>query len=569
MKTVRHSLVDYELPLLKAIADCRAILLNSSDHTEIIDQLVEALLSPVSTEITLDDLSQAEREALNFLLSQNGLVEASRFTRQFGDVRSMGPARLEREQPWKNPANPTESLWYRGLIYKAFQVTDRGSQEVVYIPQDLLPLLRPDTPQTTSQESLQITEAATPAKIIRTDNHLRENVFRILVYLQTNTVRLREDGSLAAKDRDLLTDQLLPPLSPTYSRAAELEFLLHLGRRSNLLAVVHGRLKPAPTPAKSWLQAAPAEQVQLLQKSWQNDHTWNDLWRTPSLVPQPTGWENSPLRARSKILEHLENSALSTAAWLSIDQFASKIKQIDPDFQRPNGDYESWYIQDLQGNFLMGFSHWDEVEGALIRYVLSFILPLLGVVDLGYAAGDSNRASSIRLTPQGKQFLTGRSSEEADSPKKPAYLRVTQDFQVRVPLRASLYDRFQLARFAELKSYEDGKATYHIHRGSIRRAMKNGVTPDQITAFLARATNSQTPLKVVEAVRSWGARYESVQLEQATLLHLKHAELAAELHRHPDIGPLLGESLNATTILVPSHHVSQLRRALRELGYLD
>jgi hypothetical protein len=98
-------------------------------------------LSPASIAIALTDLSGPETEALKLLLDHNGMIEGPRFTRQYGVIRPMGPARLERERPWENPVNPAEGLWYRGLIFKAFQITDQGNLEVFFIPTDLQPLL--------------------------------------------------------------------------------------------------------------------------------------------------------------------------------------------------------------------------------------------------------------------------------------------------------------------------------------------------------------------------------------------------------------------------------------------
>jgi hypothetical protein len=111
MKTLYQSLIDYELTLLKAIADSRAVSLDTSEHTEAVHRLVDVLLSPVDTAIVLDDLSPGEKEALQFLLEHGGQVEEARFARQYGVIRLMGSARLERERPWENPANPAEGLW--------------------------------------------------------------------------------------------------------------------------------------------------------------------------------------------------------------------------------------------------------------------------------------------------------------------------------------------------------------------------------------------------------------------------------------------------------------------------
>jgi len=120
MKSLHQSLIDYEIALLKAIADCRSVPVNTASPDTIIYQLVDTLLSPVDTAIVLNELSAAEKDALQFLLAQGGQVDGPRFTRQYGVIRQMGSARLERECPWQNPVNPAEGLWYKGLIFKAF-----------------------------------------------------------------------------------------------------------------------------------------------------------------------------------------------------------------------------------------------------------------------------------------------------------------------------------------------------------------------------------------------------------------------------------------------------------------
>jgi len=174
---------------------------------------------------------------------------------------------------------------------------------------------------------------------------------------------------------------------------------------------------------------------------------------------------------------------------------------------------------------------------------------------------------SFRLTP-GQAFLR---NEPAPAPagQKAPLLRVEANFYAHVPARASLYDRFQLARFATLERREKERAVYLISQASVSRALKNGVAAEQITAFLARATDNQTPLKVVETILTWGNRQNTARLEQATLLRLSHEGLLAELRQHPRLELLLGEVLNSTTILISADKVAEVRRLLVELGYLE
>jgi hypothetical protein len=566
MKPVQQSLLDYDVSLLNAIAHQRG-LAPAANQTEAIRHLVEALLSPVETAITLDHLPPPALAALHFLLDNGGQIERARFTRQYGDIRPMGGARLQRERPWEHPASISETLWYQGLIFKAFQVTDRGSLEMIFIPTDMRPLLRPDppAPTTPAATTFQVELAPTPNWQSGSEPRLLENFFTVLVYLQTTPVRLQANGDIPPKNRQALTPQLLPPVSPR-PWPDLLDFLLHLGQRANLLTVAHGRLKPNPEPVKNWLQADAARQTWQLQTAWRADPTWNELWHIPQLSPQPTGWENSPLRARSKLLGYLEQLNASPDDWLSLAGFVAAVKQTDPDFQRPDGNYDSWYIKDIHGDLLMGFEHWDAVEGALIRHLITHILFELDAAQLG-APTAASLPDAFRLTPAGLRLLQGH--PPAASPTEGfSRLRVSDQFKIRVPAQASLYDRFQLARFAELTQREASQVIYHISQASFSRALKNGVTHEQVTAFLTRATNNQVPLQVIETLRAWGTRFGAAKLEQAAILRLEHPRLAAELRRSPQIAPLLGEALGPTTILIPGEHVGQLRKLLLEMGYI-
>ena len=566
MKPVRQSLLDYDFSLLNVIAQQRNAVLDTSIKTEAVDQLTELLLSPVDTAIITDHLPKPAKEALSYVLHNGGQVDRAKFVRRFGSIRPMGTARLERERPWEQPVSTAEILWYLGFIYKGFQVTQEGGREMTFIPTDMQPLLASFAPENIRPHSFQLAVYPTPAHIIDSKDRLRENFFNLLVYLQTTPVRLQPGGNIPDKNRQELIGQLLPQPIAAYPASAELDFLLHLGQRSNLLTIAYNRLKPDPEPVKRWLQADVMQQNLQLQNAWRADPTWNDLWHVPGLSPQPTGWENSPLRARSKILGYLEQVIPATTHWFSIDDFITAVKQTDPDFQRPDGNYESWYIKDEQDNLLMGFKHWDNVEGTLIRYFIAHILFIFDAVHLGTSSPESP-PDYFQFTRLGIDFLRGVSSATAANSSF-AHLRINNRFQVRVPAQSNLYDRFQLARFADLEQREPNRIIYRITQTSFGRALKNGVTHDQVTAFLTRSTQNNIPLKVIETLRAWGTRYGTVKLEQVAILRLEQPSLATELQRSAQIAPLLGEALGPTTFLIAGENVGPLRKLLKEMGYM-
>jgi hypothetical protein len=350
-----------------------------------------------------------------------------------------------------------------------------------------------------------------------------------------------------------------------------LAFVLHLCRASKLVAVAGGRLALDPDPVRVWLQADPARRRLDLQATWRDDPDWNDLWRVPSLKPQPTGWKNDPILARRRVLGFL--AGCRPGVWYRLDDFIAMVKSVDPDFQRPDGDYTTWYLHDLRGQPLTGFEHWDEVEGALIHYLVSGPLHWLGVIDLGFE-GDFGLTLAFRLAETGRSLLGQASSVTAerpqrDEPSPPSALAVRDDFTVHLPLAASLYDRFQLSRFADLVERRADQVSYRVSPASLARARRQGVTAEQVIAFLVRASDRRVPPKVLDGLRRWRDRSGAVRLERGVILRVKRPEILTTLRGDPIVAPLLGETLGPQAVLVPQANAQRVRHWLVEQGYLD
>jgi hypothetical protein len=194
----------------------------------------------------------------------------------------------------------------------------------------------------------------------RDDADLVYDLFAYLVYLQNHDVRPYADGHLAQRDLVALRHRL----ANTDDR--RLALLFHLARRLGFVVQSGGYLRLEARPVKQWLTATSARQLAALQEAWRDDPTWNDLCRMPALsCDQETPWQNDPVATRRALLALLGRCPLG--AWWTSDSFQTAVKQTHPDFQRPDGDYTSWYLRDpVTGDYLSGFEAWDRVEGALI-----------------------------------------------------------------------------------------------------------------------------------------------------------------------------------------------------------
>ena len=565
MRNLRQCLIDYDMAMLRAIARRRGIELVSNRQREVVEQLSEELRQPQSIAAILEKLTPEEREALESLLSKGGREKLHLFVRQHGQVRAVGPGRLERERPWEEPASATEGLWYSGLVCRAFdevfakvggEPRQGHTTEFIFVPQDLLPLL----PRVETCPPVLVVDAAPTPEIIDEGNPaLVQDACSLLGYLQKEGVRPLRDNALSRSDMDGLSKRFL--VREGDGETDRTAFLHHLCQRLGLVHIAKGFLKPNPSEAKRWLKLPRAKQLLALQEAWRDDPGWNELWRVKSLRCEPTGWRNDPLLARKKILEHL--SACPPGQWLSLTSLAAALKESDPDFLRPDGDYTSWYIrQAATDQYLMGFEHWGQVEGALVIHFLTKPLHWLGATSLGYGA--EGNAGSFLLTSWGVTFL-GLSGERPPD-TSPSPMIVQPDFTIIASTESYLYDRFQLERVADWQSSGD-RYVYRITRDSLARGLRQGIKVEMVVAFLERISGGMVPKNVVSALKTWDKRRGQIRLRRERVLQVATKQTMEELSTSPQTRVYLREILSPTAALVAQEDWPKLLDELRKLGY--
>jgi hypothetical protein len=593
MKSLQRALIDYDMAMLRAIAAARGLSLPGNRHSEALATLMAALVSPVAMDEVVTKLSAKEREALATLARAGGRMPAAAFARRYGTIPHIGPGRLEREAPWQSPASAAEHLWFLGLIYQGFDQVDGEPVEVVYLPDELLPLActllaEPQDeacgagtgvprPEGAPEPPFAAIVVSAPATTMPGGPALAEDLCTLLSYMQNNRVRPHPDGSLSLDDLRRLASCLLYPQDVSGARheseTGRLAFLLHLARRLKLLTLHKGRLRPDAEVVPPWLKQRRDQQLGILQQTWSDDPTWNDLWRVPSLRCEETGWSNNPLLARRRILKHLVHCP--AGEWLSLPGFIQAIKEADPDFQRPSADYETWYILDAEtGEYLMGFQAWDRVEGALIAYLITGPLHWLGAVDLGMDGEGrvTREEGAFRIAPWASAGLELPGGPPPELPIEPIRVR-TEPLTILVPVGASLYDRFQVERFANL--VERGEETlrdepqgaalaYRVTPASMACAHRQGINAARIAAFLERASGNPLPPGFVAALE----KCARVRLRQEVVLQVTDPLALQELQEHPEVRQYLAEVLGPTSALVRRREVTRLLAALKELGYL-
>lgn len=588
MGTLEQALLDHELIVLRVIGEWWELDLTGADKTKSAKALVKAL-----TDLSMPDevsyLSPEEAAAINRLVLNKGRLPVATFGREFGEVRQMGPAKLEREEPWYEPVSVAESLWYRGFLYRNFQETPEGLIEFYYLPDEFLeqfpqpksiPL--PATPPPTESQSPKPepappvsttkTKAApaaatpTPAPTPKTKSAAAPSSPPPLPTLKpapaphtfthgtTDTV---DDLTtiLAAAQRETLNQEKLEQLYPYLldPHPDRCHLLITLAWEMNLLRQAENGVRPTRA-AVDWLKLNRLAQLRALWEAWSSSD-WNELCHTPGLLCEGSSWENEPILARNSLLETL----LRDSQWYTLTDFVAVMKATNPDFQRPDGDYDTWYIRDqVQDEYIKGFENWERVEGRLLRFLLRGPLSWLGVVEA--------TEQLYRLTSSGLAWIKGEAPDEKEVTVPPV---VQPDATILVPFNTERQHRFQIARVAEPLPVEPGKPFgYRLSPASLELARSQGIEPDRVLQFLEKTSGRAIPGSTKRAVERWTEKGTEARLEQVIVLRVKDAEILDKLQSNPKTRPFFGERLGDLAVTIREEAWEDFRNAAAQLGLL-
>jgi len=547
MRTLRQCLLDADAALLRVIAARWWIEIAGLKPRDLITQLANAIGDPTRSSAMLNQLAPTEREALRVLLTAGGTLPAARFSQRFGAIRSVGPARLEREQPWRSPASPAEGLWYLGLIYKGFEQLPNGDMRDIFIaPAELQPLLPLLTSAPPDQTPLPLTTA--PETIRSHGAALADDACTLLSHLHNRFVR--------AADRSLLT--VLTPQLRSADPARWL-FLRRVLEQARLVKLAGQRLRPDPRVSADWLRAPTLDELRALFEAWRGDANWSDLKQVRALeVERATSINADSVAVRAVILDALH--AAVPGAWHTFDAVIERIKTQSPDFLR--ADFDQDYIRDKRrGDYLRGFAAWERVEGALIRSILGGPLAWLGAIEVA----DGEAPAVFSLTPIGAALL-GRETDRAAA-RPIAHFRLQADATVHIGVDRR-YDRFQLARVADPIGLDNDTYRYRITPSSLTRAASQKIDAAQVIDFLSRMAGQNVPPSLIKAIGRWAKKGAEVQVERAVIVRVKDAAILKRLQESPKTRGFPLEVLGPTAARIQARDWPKLVSVLAEAGVL-
>ncbi|HET6595559.1 MAG TPA: helicase-associated domain-containing protein [Anaerolineales bacterium] len=532
MPDLFHSLLNQDIGHLRVIAELWGLELKSTEADAAREELSVSLLEPDLFAEVIDSLSPEADAAITDLVNAGGRIPWPTFTRRYGEIRDAGAGKRDREKLYLNPVSATEVLYYRSLLARAFFDTKKGPQEFAYIPDDLLSLL--DREEEEKQQSAEETEHVEPLGRAASPGEKGQDV---------------PANDLILDDATTLLAALRLGIEPPEMRIP-MNVLQGLLQSANLIKGT----TPQPEPVKTFLEASRPEALAMLQNTWIESETFNELCLMPTIICEGE-WQNQPQETREFLLNLLD--AIPEGKWWSINAFVRDIKQKYADFQRPAGDYDSWFIKRLSdGQYLRGFGSWDLVDGALVKYFIMHILHWLGQVDLCVADG-STEPTSFRIVNSEAQ-LTAKEDKKIHS---------SSQGLISIPRLAPRVVRYQISRFCEWDSPKEDVYRYRISTNSLTKAREQGLKVEHLLALLSRHSDAGVPPSLVKALKRWELNGTEARVQTQVILKVSKPEVLEEM-RKSRASKFLGEVLSPTTVVIKGGAIQKVMEVLTELGLL-
>ncbi len=560
MLTVEQTLKNSDTAILSGLGQVWGVKIDHLIPEEAIHALSAVMQQPAQIESTWDKLNDEQRGAIQALMGAGGKMPSAMFTRLYGDIRKMGKGGLDRERPWERPTSIAEGLFYRGFIAETFEQSPTGARGIIYIPRELatgLPLHKTsyanlpdddieegDGEDTPTLTELQNVEDQRPA-----DTSIVDDLTTLLAYLQLRGADVYE-GQLVEED---IHDVLPWLLKKDEER---LKFLFGVALSAELISVEDETAYPKRAEARRWLSAPRWEQVKMLCEAWRKSVHYPDLWYVPGLYPEPTGWRYDPVVGREALIAFIKDFA-PKQSWWSIDEFIELVKDTEPDFQRPSGDYDSWYIRSSSGDYLHGFESWDAVEGALLEFYITGPLHWLGLMD--------NADDSARLTAYGRAFIAGTNWPTPQEIEEKVVIKA--DGQLLVSRKVPRVDRFQVARFTTWEKTGD-PYIYKLDATGIQQAAAQGIQTNHIAAFLNRMLDgAPIPPFIAKLLETWqSGEMATVSFERLLVLRTTAPETLDRIYEQPHLRRYLGARLGPMACIIRPDQEQALLEALGAEG---
>lgn len=505
----------------------------------------EALSKEIQCQLAAEDLFREviaalpteAQKALAFLASANGVLPWSAFTNKFSGLRDIGPIQRDREKIHRNPISATEMLWFRALIGREFLEYRGTIQECAYIPEEFKAWLSVPAPSN-KINPLNPRSISNNWIVSKANDNILDLTCTVL-------------AALRRPDSPELLKALNPPLP-----IANLQSLM------SALKLTGPDGLPSADSARPFLEMERAQALSLLVSGWKSSDKYNEVMLTPGLRFEGKHFID-PRQVRAKVIEYI--NALEADEWVAIDDFINWIHEVAPDVLRQAGEYDHWLIRStLTNEPLRGFSSWFEVEGQIIRHILTGPMHWLALLNL--AAENAGEPPTL--------FQKSAWFEALLNDQLPSGLELENDPVVmsssgllHMTRHTPRIARYQVSRFGEWTQSPKSDFVYRLSPHSLSAAADQGLTTTHLISLLRKYGKNPPPPSLVKAIKRWQEAGNEASIESLCVLRVSSPEILKQL-RESSAGHYLGDSLGPVSVVVNKAGVEKVRTALTRLGYL-
>jgi hypothetical protein len=533
MPTLLETIGDYEEDLLLLIAGQWGIECADISSKKLAKHIAEAVTLDRIRDF-LDSLPEAELASLRELANNLGRIPWTQMERKFGELREMGAARRQRERPDIKPSSKTESLFYKGLIGKAFFDTRGGPLEFAYMPDEILPFFELNEKPSLFDCLKRLERKRVPKKWIAND-FIIDHACTVLAALRSGT-----------------------PLPQIILRRPDIpiDFLIVLLREAKLISPKNEVLA---AQTKTYLENGRGKALFHLFQAWSASENLNELHLVPSieLVKSP---DNHPHLSRSLLLELF--SSMPGDQWFEVDDFISRMHDLQPDILRNTGEYDTWFIKNkTSGEFISGYENWHLVESEYLRMMIKGPCFWIGLLDLGKT---SEGIDCFRRSTWSNAMFQQSAPEYQSIVIRDFHLDRTG--QVIIDRNFPRDIRYQVARFCNWAGQKGNHYFLHITPDSLQRATAQGLKVQQFLTLLLKYGRKPLPANLLTAVENWDRAGIEAQISPVVLLRVKNPIILDLLTGSPAKN-YIRERLGNDSALVDHRGIPAIRTALIELGY--
>ncbi len=378
---------------------------------------------------------------------------------------------------------------------------------------------------------------------------LVSNVSRFMGFIVEHNVRFTVRGEIFKTTEKRILQELIPNPGRELTRSEVLSFIYGFARTSRLIESTGERTFALTAAAREW------EQVDL-------DGKLRRLLDHAVAESDGNGDPFHQTRMRNLFLRMLKRVEPETwydlmyLPFLARNTYLSSLDELGIDQS---------FAQRSQGGHYAPMEDPQRLAWNLAKWVRQRVY-LLGIVDLGYDAGD--RPVALRLTRIGARML-GLPDLDPTPTGGLGSLIVTPDFEVVLFPNGDDADLVhELDRFCT-REKAGPPMHFRISDRSVQRGLSEGVFYSRMVATLTGHSRTPVPQNVLYSMRDWAHRAGLILLDAKGMVTCEDPELLKRFRQDPAVRGHVREAVDEKRVQLKGRYsVKRMQTLLRELGFL-